>query len=425
MLNRPTFRTHKISARLLYALIAGGAALLYLADPAAYVRFTYEDRLGEWLQTWLFAALLPLAISVARREPAYRWFCLLLAGAAFYTVMEEISWGQRLFGFESPAFFAEKNVQGETNLHNLLTGPANAPLKVFVELTLAAALVAYGLIYPLLLQLDRPPTTWLNRLGVLPPPLYLWPFFVTAALFELGWFKINEAEIAELLVGTGLMLTLLHYRLAGAPSRRSAFLYIEWFAGLAVLAYLTAAWFYGLPGRAEQADARLANGYEKFAERFEQRGDYLQAAGLYLAGFELGPRYLPLLHEALRNYEKAGDTKAHDHWYRVMLDATADQVLTDPDAEKLLMLSKEYAGIGANAEAASYSEQALAAAVRMVASTPDEAEGYYWLGRVSQERGDIEQARSTYEQALAIEPRRSKYILALRSMGGMVPGITL
>jgi tetratricopeptide (TPR) repeat protein len=353
---------------------------------------------------------------VARRESGYRWFCLLLAGAAFYTVMEEISWGQRLIGFESPAFFAEQNVQGETNLHNLLTGPVNAPLKVFIEFALAAALIGYGLIYPLLLQAGNSMAGRLNRLGVLPPPLYLWPLFVTAALFEVGWLKINEAEIAELLVGTALMLTLLHYRLAGASSRHSGLLYIVWFAALVALAYLTAVWFYSLPGRAEQADARLANGYEKFAERFEQQGDFLRAAELYRAGFDLGPRYLTMLHEALRNYEKAGDTEAYDLWYRVMLDATAEQVRADPDVEQLLMLANEYVGIGAAAEAASYSEQALAAAVSMVANAPGEAAGYYLLGRVHQERGNIERARSAYEQALAIEPQRSKYILSLRSL---------
>jgi tetratricopeptide (TPR) repeat protein len=411
-------RAQRNLAWVLYSLITGGALLLYLTDPAAYVRFTYEDRLGEWLQTWLFAALFLLTVMVARREPAYRWFCLLLSVAALYTVMEEISWGQRLFDFESPVFFAEQNVQGETNLHNLLTGPVNTGLKVFIEIALAAALIGYGLIYPLLLQLGRLPATWLNRLGILPPPLYLWPFFVTAALFELGWFKINEAEIAELLVGAGLVLTLMHYRLAGVSSRRSGYLYIASFIGLVVLAWLTATWFYSLPGRAEQVDARLANGYEKFAERFEQNDDYLQAAELYRSGFELGPRYLPMLHEALRNYQKAGATQAYDHWYRVMLDATAEQVMTsDPNVEKLLMLAKEYAGIGANTQAESFSAQALTVAVTRVNDAPTDADGYYWLGRVYQARDEIETARRAYEQALAIDPQRSRYILALRSLG--------
>jgi cytochrome c-type biogenesis protein CcmH/NrfG len=80
------------------------------------------------------------------------------------------------------------------------------------------------------------------------------------------------------------------------------------------------------------------------------------------------------------------------------------------------MLAKEYAGIGANTQAESFSAQALTVAVTRVNDAPTDADGYYWLGRVYQERDEIEKARRAYEQALAIEPQRSRYILALRSL---------
>lgn len=34
-------------------------------------------------------------------------------------VGEEISWGQRIFGFETPDWLKTKNLQKETNFHNL------------------------------------------------------------------------------------------------------------------------------------------------------------------------------------------------------------------------------------------------------------------------------------------------------------------
>jgi hypothetical protein len=34
---------------------------------------------------------------------------------------EEISWGQRIFGWATPDFFRENNIQGETNFHNMDT----------------------------------------------------------------------------------------------------------------------------------------------------------------------------------------------------------------------------------------------------------------------------------------------------------------
>lgn len=45
---------------------------------------------------------------------------LILAGLFFFGAGEEISWGQRVFGHESPEFFQSHNSQKETNLHNLI-----------------------------------------------------------------------------------------------------------------------------------------------------------------------------------------------------------------------------------------------------------------------------------------------------------------
>lgn len=46
------------------------------------------------------------------------WY-LLLALIFFLCFGEEISWGQRIVGFSSPDYFAEHNLQGEFNIHNL------------------------------------------------------------------------------------------------------------------------------------------------------------------------------------------------------------------------------------------------------------------------------------------------------------------
>ena len=46
-------------------------------------------------------------------------FVLLLALVFFIGAGEEQSWGQHMFGFEPPEAVAERNIQGEFNLHNL------------------------------------------------------------------------------------------------------------------------------------------------------------------------------------------------------------------------------------------------------------------------------------------------------------------
>jgi hypothetical protein len=48
-----------------------------------------------------------------------RIFFLLLALLMFLCAGEEISWGQRIFGWQTPAPWAAHNAQSETNLHNL------------------------------------------------------------------------------------------------------------------------------------------------------------------------------------------------------------------------------------------------------------------------------------------------------------------
>jgi tetratricopeptide (TPR) repeat protein len=418
----------------LYLLICAVFLTLVSRYPVAYVQLTYEDMYGEWLQTLLFAGVCILAATLARRRRVYRWFFALLAMAGLYTFMEEISWGQRLFQIESPEFFAENNVQGETNLHNFLTGPESTLLKDLVEYTLAIALVGYGLIYPLALRAGRGLARWLNHLGVAPPPLYLWVFFVTAALLEIGLFKVNEAEVAELLVGTALILMLVYYLTDGeavageqnaaavsplfsaAASARCGRTTLALFALLIGLAYLATTSFYSLPGRSERVDARLAKGYAKFARRLEKRQRWHDAAELYLHAYELESNELPLLHQALAAFEADGDTDNYRSYYRVMLDATAGDILkNDASAENLLMLASEYSQIEAHVVAAQYLDQAQSVAVELLSEAAS-SDGYYWLGRTNQQRGDYAEAMRAYNQALAIEPNRSRNIVALRSL---------
>jgi len=46
-------------------------------------------------------------------------FYMIFSVGFLLTAMEEIAWGQSLFGFETPEYWRSINVQGETTLHNL------------------------------------------------------------------------------------------------------------------------------------------------------------------------------------------------------------------------------------------------------------------------------------------------------------------
>ena len=67
------------------------------------------------------------------RRPELKWtrrWALLLTLGCVYFLGEELSWGQHIFGWATPEFWAAINRQGETNLHNVhglfATQPRNA-----------------------------------------------------------------------------------------------------------------------------------------------------------------------------------------------------------------------------------------------------------------------------------------------------------
>jgi len=118
---------------LLAGAAAFGAALaaaaLFAVDPSAFHLHAQEDRPLEWASAGLlFLAGGLLALDALRRSRAgagrsHLPFLLAagLALALLVMAMEEISWGQRLFGFATPERLAEANWQGEFNFHNLQT----------------------------------------------------------------------------------------------------------------------------------------------------------------------------------------------------------------------------------------------------------------------------------------------------------------
>jgi hypothetical protein len=98
---------------------------------------------GCWLAGWR------CAIGSKQRLALFVIGAIILAGA-----MEEMSWGQRLLGFETPEALNRLNDQGEFNLHNVLDSEIFAALVhtpvyiFFIYLPLLATLFPRGLDRP-------------------------------------------------------------------------------------------------------------------------------------------------------------------------------------------------------------------------------------------------------------------------------------
>ena len=99
-------------------------------------QFTVEDGVIEWLTV---VALVCTMIVCFRRawllrheaRPLFLFMTCLFGLAFLFGAGEEISWGQRLLGIESPEFFETYKAQGETNLHNTIIGDTKINKLVF------------------------------------------------------------------------------------------------------------------------------------------------------------------------------------------------------------------------------------------------------------------------------------------------------
>ena len=129
----------------------------------------------------------------------------LAMGAAFlFGVMEEISWGQRLFGVRTPEFLERINVQGELNVHNIAVfnrfthdGQEKEGVKLLLnmERLFTVFCLAYGVIVPLMAEVSGRARRWLRGMGIPVLPLGVGLLFVVNYLVA----KIIEIRFAHVL----------------------------------------------------------------------------------------------------------------------------------------------------------------------------------------------------------------------------------
>jgi len=129
-----------------------------------------EDGFTEWATVVAF--LIILVISVRRvwllrasRTTTFLVMTALLALLSFFIAGEEISWGQRFVGVDSPDFFAQHNAQGETNLHNLVVYGVKINKLVFGK-GVGILLLSYLLILAPLYRYKAGVRDFLDRLAI-------------------------------------------------------------------------------------------------------------------------------------------------------------------------------------------------------------------------------------------------------------------
>jgi len=131
------------------------------------------------------------------KPPIFILFTIILSLIFIFGAGEEISWGQRIFSFESSDFFEQYNTQEEMNIHNLLILGIKLNIIVFTYL-FGLAVAAYILILPYLYKKHDGFKKILDFAGVPIPRLYqTLSLLCLAILTELYPSYIRSSEILE------------------------------------------------------------------------------------------------------------------------------------------------------------------------------------------------------------------------------------
>lgn len=211
----PRIRSIEIAARVLILslILVATSSFYFIFEPSTLKWLAQEDGLVENFSAvnWFMAAVIMFVLFAKRKNV---WFLLL--GILFVVCFgEELSWGQRLFGFATPESIRTNNFQGEFNLHNLNFFERRHGDKGFwgvmrdVGRMFAIFWFLYGIVLPASLKLSDRLRRFVKyiRLPVMPLAIGLF-FMVNYVVFQyfedhhvkvcayFGW--VNNANVSSL-----------------------------------------------------------------------------------------------------------------------------------------------------------------------------------------------------------------------------------
>ena len=201
-----------------WALFALGV-FIGVVNPQYLGIYTAEDGLLEWLTVMAMCwAALALGNRLWRRgrlqNRRQRLLLVCLIALAVFGAGEEVSWGQRIVGFESPAFFAENNAQRETTLHNLVAGGVSVNKVVFSKGLLLLFLLYVFLVKPLWHRSNRA-ASFFDGWGVPIPKRYHYVGYLLVIVIVEGLLNAvtdapRRGELTEFMVTVLATLNLVY-----------------------------------------------------------------------------------------------------------------------------------------------------------------------------------------------------------------------
>lgn len=127
----------------------------------------------------------------------------------FFGFGEEISWGQRIFNIETPTFFAQNNLQSETNIHNLMIGGVKLNKLIFTN-GLFLIFSFYFLVFPYLYFRSIKARSFINKFSVLLPRYSQSLIFICSTIVIYIFDHERISELWECLFAFTMLITCIN-----------------------------------------------------------------------------------------------------------------------------------------------------------------------------------------------------------------------
>jgi len=211
--------------------------VLVFADEALLKRWIVDDGPVEWLSftvpvaAFVYALVVRARLRPKRERRAARRFWLALAVLSLWGGLEEISYGQRVFGIETPAWLIANpspgednfyNNERETNLHNLVIYGHDVNKLIYGKV-ITLVLFLYWVVVPIVYRRSARFRRGCDRWGVPIMQNYQIALALVLAVLTYAVRPLHHrvTEVLELSGGFIFLVLLIHPYNASATGARA------------------------------------------------------------------------------------------------------------------------------------------------------------------------------------------------------------
>lgn len=186
----------------------------FFTDENSYRNYIAEDGFIEYLTAFLLLGLAANCFGRSMKSPRrmVSGFYMAAAFIFLFGMGEEVSWGQRIFGYGTPEGLKELNTQQEFNLHNIRLYGIKLNKLVFGT-GLYGSVFSYFLLFPILFKRNRRFRHFVKAYRLpLPKTMHSVAYFLSFLLLSLIPGGYRKWELHEFVLSGYLFLSFLFPR---------------------------------------------------------------------------------------------------------------------------------------------------------------------------------------------------------------------